>query len=90
MFGVQTAAAEFLKRSMIREQSPEIVDRNVNRVVRLLRVFNEQLEAKAKLKGTAGQQRVVVEHVTVQPGGKAIVGSVTASLHTGGLPGGES
>ena len=41
-----------------------------------MRLFTEQLEAMAKLKGKAGQQRVVVEHVTVAAGGQAIVGAV--------------
>ncbi len=47
------------------------VDRNALRAVRLMRLFTEQLEAMAKLKGKSGQQRVVVEHVHV-----AIVGTV--------------
>ena len=51
MFGVQSCAAEFLKRSLIRQQPSELVDSNVNRAVRLVRVFNEQLEAKARLNG---------------------------------------
>ena len=41
-----------------------------------MRVFNEQLEAMTKLKGKGGQQRVIVEHVTVAAGGQAIVGAV--------------
>ena len=43
-----------------------------------MRLFNEQLEAMAKLKGTSGQQRVTVEHVHVHGGGQAIVGTVEA------------
>ena len=46
-----------------------------------MRLFTEQLEAMAKLKGKSGQQRVVVEHVNVAAGGQAIVGTV--------IPGGE-
>jgi len=52
------------------------MDANVLRATRLMRVFNEQVETMAKLKGKAGQQRVVVEHVTVAAGGQAIVGAV--------------
>jgi hypothetical protein len=44
----------------------------------LLRLLNEQLEAMARLKGKAGQQKVTVEHVHVYPGGQAIVGAVNA------------
>ena len=41
-----------------------------------MRLFTEQVEAMSKLKGKSGQQRVVVEHVTVAAGGQAIVGAV--------------
>ena len=41
-----------------------------------MRVFNEQVEIMAKLKGKSSQQRVVVEHITVAAGGQAIVGTV--------------
>jgi len=43
-----------------------------------MRVFIEQLVAMAKLKGKAGQQKVVVEHVHVHSGGQAVVGTVAA------------
>jgi hypothetical protein len=33
-----------------------------------MRLFIQQLEAMTKLKGKGGQQRVVVEHVTVAAG----------------------
>ena len=52
------------------------MDRNVNRAVRLMRVFTEQAETMMKLKGKSSQQRVVVEHVNVAAGGQAIVGTV--------------
>jgi hypothetical protein len=41
-----------------------------------MRLFNEQLDAMAKLQGKSGQQHVIVEHVTVAAGGQAIVGAV--------------
>jgi len=41
-----------------------------------MRLFTEQVEAMAKLKGKSGQQQVVVEHVNVAAGGQAIVGTV--------------
>jgi hypothetical protein len=44
-----------------------------------MRVFNEQLEARQKLKGKARQQKVTVEHVNVHKGGQAIVGTVAAT-----------
>jgi len=48
----------------------------VTRALRLMHLFAEQVDAMTKLKGKSGQQRVVVEHVTVAAGGQAIVGTV--------------
>jgi hypothetical protein len=41
-----------------------------------MNLFIAQLGAMAKLKGTAGQQKMTVEHVHVHAGGQAIVGPV--------------
>ena len=43
---------------------------------KLVRTFTTQIEALKRYR-TGGQQRVVVEHVTVNEGGQAIVGSVS-------------
>ncbi len=56
-----------------------------NLAVKLQRTFTAQIEALARLRGK-GQQTVRVEHVTVHPGGQAIVGDV--HHHPGG-PGGQ-
>ena len=53
-----------------------IRDQNVARYSRLQRLFMEQMEQLQRLRGKSGQQRVVVEHVTVNAGGQAIVGVV--------------
>jgi hypothetical protein len=42
-----------------------------------MRVFNDQLEAFAKLRGKTFEQKVIVRHVHVHEGAQAIVGSVT-------------
>jgi hypothetical protein len=54
-------------------------DSNALTVARLTKAFTSQVDALAKLR-RGGEQRVVVEHVHVYPGGQAIVGAVT---HTG-------
>jgi len=76
MIGAQRLAMTFLERAMLKDQTSEGIDANILRATRLMRVFNEQVETMAKLKGKSGQQRVVVEHVTVAAGGRAIVGAV--------------
>jgi hypothetical protein len=84
MVGAQRMAMNFMQRASLAGQPSEFVDANVNRAVKLMRVFNEQIETMAKLKGTSGQQRVVVEHVNVQAGGQAIVGTVIPRGPSGG------
>ena len=78
MVRVNDAAHMFLARATQETQHLEVIATYVNLGARLGRLFLEQIEAMQKLKGKAGQQRVVVEHVNVQAGGQAIVGAVTA------------
>jgi hypothetical protein len=47
---------------------------------KLARTFTTEMEALKRYR-TGGQQKVTVEHVTVQAGGQAIVGNVS---HLGG------
>ena len=77
MIAAHDAALMFMARATSENKPTEIIDANVQRATRLMRLFNEQLEAMAKLKGKSGQQKVTVEHVHVYTGGQAIVGSVT-------------
>jgi hypothetical protein len=74
MIGVHHAALSFLHRAALPDKSAEGVNPNVQTAARLMRLFNEQLEAMEKLKGKRGQQTVRVEHVHIH-GGQAIVGS---------------
>jgi hypothetical protein len=76
MIGVHNSAVRFHMRASEEGQTFEGADANVLRAVRLLRLFNEQLQALASLRGKIGQQRVTVEHVHVYEGGQAIVGAV--------------
>ena len=85
MVGTERAAMRFLARAMLPGQTTETIDANVTRSVMLMRLFREQIETMSKLKGKSGQQRVVVEHVNVEAGGQANVGTVLP----GGTPGGE-
>jgi|SRR5438105_4505348 len=84
MIAVNDAIFMFLKRATVQNQPSELVDANVVRATRLMRVFNEQLEAMRRLKGKAGQQKVTVEHVHIHEGGQAIVGAVNHSTTGGG------
>jgi hypothetical protein len=76
LIGVHEAATSFLHQATVEGQTVEGADRNVLRATRLMRLFTEQLDAMAKLKGRTSQQKVTVEHVHVHDGGQAIVGAV--------------
>ena len=84
MIAVNDAVHLFLRRATLPNQGIESTELNVLRATRLMRVFNEQLEAMQKLKGKAGQQKVTVEHVHIHKGGQAIVGAVSAPKIGGG------
>ncbi len=82
MVALHSQGMEYLRRAACREQTSEGVDCNVNRATRLLRTFAALAET-LRAKRTAGRQKIVVEHVTVQAGGQAIVGAVTAGGRVG-------
>jgi hypothetical protein len=79
MIATNDAALMFLNRSTQEGQNNEIVDANVLRATRLMRVFVQQAEVMQKLKGKAGPQPVSVDQVHVHQGGQAIVGSVNTA-----------
>lgn len=80
MSAVHNMAMEMTARAMIDNQTVDGVDRNVNRVTKLMRTFTAQIDTLEKLRGQR-QQKVTVEHVHVHQGGQAIVGNVE---HKGG------
>jgi hypothetical protein len=82
MVGVHYAATQFLANAMGKGQPVDGPDANLLRATRLMRLFNEQLEAMRKLRGKTGQQKVVVEHVHVHSGAQAVVGAVVESNRT--------
>ena len=76
MIGVHNLAMECLRRALSKEQTPERIDENVHRAVRLLRTFTSQMEALNRHRGKLSQQ-MVVSNVNVSDGGQAIVGHVS-------------
>lgn len=55
--------------------TPEGRDININRSTKLSRLYNETLETLMRYR-RKGEQKVVVQHVNVNDGGRAIVGNV--------------
>jgi len=74
MVATHVAAITALRRLKGSETIPQ-QDSNGNLAVKLLRTFTAQLEALQRYRGK-GQQKVTVEHVNVNAGGQAIVGTV--------------
>ncbi len=72
---VHMATMAFARRLALVEtlSQQDSVERAFNK---LARTFTTQIEALKRYR-TGGQQRMVVEHVTVNEGGQAIVGSVS-------------
>lgn len=70
------AAMECFRRAMIPDQTFEGRRENLNQANKLSRTHTTLLEALNRHRGK-GQQRVTVEHVTVNEGGQAIVGNVS-------------
>lgn len=66
----------------------DVVDARMRQATQLMRLFTEQLDAWASLKGKRGRQKVTVRHVHVHPGGQAIVGNVSGAPRRS-LPAGE-
>ena len=75
MIATQNAAIECLRRAMTEGQTLAGRDQNLKHATKLLGTYERQLAALDKHRGK-GQQKITVEHLTVQAGGQAIVGNV--------------
>jgi hypothetical protein len=82
LVALHSQGMEFMRRAMFSDQTPIGVDSNVNRIARTLRTFATMAECLRTYRG-GGQQKVTVEHVTVQSGGQAIVGTVNRGVGGG-------
>lgn len=65
---------DFLSRIAAKDQTNASIDINVNRATKFMRLYNETLEALNRHR-RKGKQQVIVQHVNVNEGGQAIVGS---------------
>ena len=62
-------------RNCATDNRVDVVNLKINQITKLSRTFIAQLDALNKHRGK-GQQKITVEHVTVNEGGQAIVGNV--------------
>jgi hypothetical protein len=84
MVATHSAAMDCLRRAVLEQQTFHGRDMALKHASKLLATYTRQLEALDKHRGK-GQQKITVEHVTVNSGGQAIVGNVTAGA--GKVPG---
>jgi hypothetical protein len=75
MIATHHSAMECFRRAMLQGQTFEGREANLKHAVRLSKAYIDLLAALNKHRGR-GQQKITVEHVTVEAGGQAIVGSV--------------
>lgn len=83
MISTHNAAMECLRRAMMEGQTFGGRDQNLKHAAKLLGIYERQLAALDKHRGK-GQQKITVEHVTVEAGGQAIVGNVETKAPAGG------
>jgi len=74
MIGIHNMAMDCIGRAM-RTKRVDHMNLYINGGTKLSRVFANQMEVLKKYRGK-GQQKIVVEHVNVSEGGKAIVGLI--------------
>lgn len=76
MVAVHNMAMSCAGRSMAKDQRSDLIDRNINRVTKLMRTFTAQMEALQRYR-SKGQQKITVQHVQVNQGGQAVIGDIT-------------
>ena len=84
MISVHNAAMEFLRRALLDKQTIDGINIGTKRATALFNVFAKQMDTLMRYRG-GGKQTVVVQHVQVDAGGQAIVGTVN---HSSSQPGG--
>lgn len=75
MVGTHHAALECLRRAALENQTYAGRDMALKHAQKLMTLYTQQIAALNKHRGK-GQQKVTVEYVNVEAGGKAIVGNV--------------
>ena len=75
MVSIHNISMEMSRRALFSDQTVEGVNNNINRVTKLMRTFTQQIEALQKHRAK-GNQKITVQHVQVNNGGKAVIGDI--------------
>lgn len=83
LIALHNQSMNFMNRLTSPNISNEVIDMNINRSVKLQRLYNETLDALMKYR-RKGEQKVTVQHqhVQVNEGGQAIVGQVGGRVNS--------
>jgi hypothetical protein len=76
MTGTHNLIMEFMRRAIFKDQYLDAGEKYTYRACKLMNLFLRQIETLEKYRGKLTQQKVIVEHVHVEEGGKAIVGNI--------------
>jgi len=76
-------AAQLNMQNALEARTPELMEKYINSATKLHRTYTAQLQAYEQRK-RGGNQKITIEHVTVNAGGQAIVGNVAGAGGTGG------
>jgi hypothetical protein len=82
MFAVHELAMVMSSRALASDQTFDGVERNINRVTKLMRTYTTQAEALNKYRNK-GRQKITVQHVNVNDGGQAVVGDINQGRGNG-------
>jgi hypothetical protein len=89
LLAAHNAGMECYRRAMLPDQTLEGRRENLNQANKLSRTYALLLDALNRHRGK-GQQKMIVEHVHVYPGGQAVVGVVEGPAGTNHLKSGET
>lgn len=74
LIALHAACMKFMRNSAVADASTDIIDANINRATKLMRLYNETLEALNRHR-RKGEQKVTVQHINVTNHGQAVVGN---------------
>jgi hypothetical protein len=80
MLGTHLLSCKTLYRANLKDQTCEGVNENVNRATKLSRTFIAQMEALKKHR-SKGDQKITVEHINVNDGGKVSIGETNTQIN---------
>lgn len=83
MAGTHNLIMEFMRRAIYKDQHLDAAEKYTYRACKLMNLFLRQIEILEKYRGKSTQQKVIVEHVNVGEGGKAIVGNIAVPIGGG-------